>query len=272
MAARRIHIDCETYRTRNPAIIERLTKEAIEAQPAQNVAKYKKEVWGTQQAINERVSAAIAKTSCNPMYAEILTICGKTENNDELFSIDAMAQSEDIALNDFCEIAADLSDKNTIWTAFNGKRFDFMLLLNRMIKHRIRPPEHFPSYAGNWRGRIFDTMQRIPTADMFTSFVTACEMYGIDCKTAFWHDEPMNGGRVGEAFEAGEYQIIRDYCMNDVAHEEELYLAMTHNDTWGTYDTGNNGLSSLMEIINDDEMSPAYKWATALPIIKQLNY
>ena len=272
MAARRIHIDVETYRTRNQAVIDRLTKEAIEAIPAQNVAKAKKEEWHTEEAINERIACALAKTSVMPLYAEPLVICFKTEAEDSMYCIDAMDNSEKVLMQQFSEMVSDLSNENTIWTAFNGKKFDFMLLLNRMVRHRVRPPEHFPVYAGGWRGRIFDTMERIPTPDLYTSFVNACQAYGIECKTAMWNGEPMNGGRVGDAYESGEYDVIRKYCMDDVTHEEELYLAMTHNDTWGTYDTGRNDLSALVEIIADDELSPAYKWVTALPILKQLAY
>lgn len=272
MAARRIHIDVETYRTRNQAVIDRLTKEAKEAIPAQNVAKTKKDEWHTQEAINERIACALAKTSVMPLYAEPLAICLKTEAVDSEYIIDAMDQPEDRLMQQFSEIANDLSNENTIWTAFNGKKFDFMLLLNRLVRHRVRPPEHFPVYAGGWRGRIFDTMERMPTPDLYTSFVNACQAYGIECKTAMWNSEPMTGARVGQAYESGAYDVIRDYVKDDVYHEEELYLAMTHNDTWGTYDTGRIDLSALAEIIADDELSPAHKWATALPILKQLNY
>ena len=267
MAARRIHIDCETYRTRNQAVIDRIKKESIEATPAQSVAKAKKDDWHTDEAIAERVKCALAKTSVQPLYAEILTICIKTEGSFS-YTIDAMEQTELSALIEFTDIVGSLSNENTIWTAFNGKKFDFMLLLNSMVRHGVRPPEHFPVYAGGWRGRIFDTMERMPTPDIYTSFVSACEAYGIECKTSLWKGEPMNGSRVGDAYEAGEYQIIRDYCMDDVLHEEQLYLAMTHNDTWGTFDNGSNDLAVLSEIALDDDMSPAHKWAAAYPILK----
>lgn len=270
MKARRIHIDVETYKTRNQAVIDRLTKEAKEAIPAQNVAKAKKDEWNTQDAINERVACAIAKTSVMPLYAEPLAICFKTECDDSMYCIDAMDQPEHRLMQQFSEIVSNLTDENTIWTAFNGKKFDFMLLLNCFVRNRVRPPEHFPVYAGGWRGRIFDTMERMPTTDLYISFVKACEAYGIECKTAMWKDEVMNGGRVGEAYESGAYDVIRDYVKDDVYHEEELYLAMTHNDTWGTYDTGRHDLSSLAEIINDDELSPAFKWSFALPILKSI--
>jgi len=273
MAARRIHFDVESYRTRNQTVIDALTKEAINAVPAQNTAKYIKDEWHTKKSINERIACALAKTSCKPLHAEPLVICIKTESSD-LMTIDVMEQLERDALLIFTEFSSDMSDKNTIWTGFNIKGFDLPLLLNRMIKHNVRPPEYYPNYNGHsWQGRIYDSMERLPTPEkMAEKFKMSCEIYGLPCKTIVWADEPMCGSRVGEVYEAGDYQVIRDYCADDVINEEQLYLAMTHNDTWGTYDTGRNDLSALAEIIADDELSPAHKWATALPILKQLNY
>ena len=243
---RRIHLDIETYRTRNEQTIARLLKHATVKNPFAN---------------------ALADTSKNAMYAEILTICFKTENPDVVV-IDAMEQSEKSALVQFNEAVNDFADSNTIWSAFNGKGFDFPVLLNRMVRHGVRPSDHFPSYSRYWNGRIFDSMERFPVPKLMTSFSGVCEVYGLPCKTIVWRDEPMDGSKVGEAYESGEYQIIRDYCMDDVINEERLYLAMTHNDTWGTFDNGNNDLSALSEIANDDDMSPAHKWAAAYPILK----
>lgn len=81
----------------------------------------------------------------------------------------------------------------------------------------------------------------------------------------------MDGSRVGEAFELGEYQIIRDYVKDDVINEEQLYLAMTHNDRWGTYDTAiNDDLVVLKEIIDDAEMSHSRKWIASQGILNAL--
>jgi len=264
-AARRIHLDCETYRTTNSVLIDSIVDSETSKKPAHNVAKSVKDKWFTDEAINERVQKALDKTSVNPMYAEVLVTCCRTDEG-ELFTFDAMEQSEKESMIQFSRFMSEISDKNTIWTAFNGKRFDFSLLLNRMIRHRVRPPEHFPVYAGGWRGRIFDTMERLPTSEIFVSFKEACDIYGLNCKTTMWGNEPMGGARVGEAYRAGEFQLIRDYCAADTEHEEALYLAMTHNDTWGTYDVGDD-LSALSEIYHSDD-SPAYKWSAAAPILK----
>lgn len=273
MAARRLHLDIETYRTRNEALLTAISFEAANAKPAQNTAKDLKDVWDTQDAIEKRIDAAIAKTSCNPMYAEILTICVKTENADVLV-IDAMEQREENALIELEQFISDVADKDTVWTGFNVKGFDYPIILNRMIRHCIRPPEHFPKYNGrSWHGRIYDTMERLPSPVPFAcNFSTACQIYGLPCKTIEIEDGiTMSGSMVGQAFETGWYQIIRDYCADDVINEERLYLAMTHGDAWGTYETGGDAdLEFLKSLLEDNETSNAHKWIAAQSSIKAL--
>lgn len=269
MAARRVHIDIETYRTRNPATIDRLTKLAIEKRPPGNASKADKAAWDLEQAISERIGEALSKTAINPMHAEILVICVKTDADGSVYDFDAISRGQARALGEFVEYMESTTDENTIWSAFNGKRFDFAVLLNRMIQKRIRPPRHFPVYAGGWRGRIFDTMERLPTYELFTSFAEACEAYGLECKTTLWKGEPMTGARVAEAYEAGDGDIIIEYCKADVMHEEQLYLAMTHGDEWGTFDAQTDVMTAIAEIA-DADMPPAHKWAAALPLLKAI--
>lgn len=269
--ARRVHFDVETYRTRNESLIARLSFEAANARPSQNTAKAKKDEWDTKQAIDERIKTAIDKTAVNPLYAEILTVCLKTEDS-EIITVDAMNQSEQSAIQQLSEALNDLTDKNTVWVAFNGKRFDLPLLLNRMARFQVKPPEYFPVYAGRWYGRIFDTMERMPTYDPFISFSEACEVYGLPCKTIELDSSVyMTGSMVGNAYESGRYQLINDYCADDVINEERLYLAMTHNDTFGTFDKIiDDDLIVLKEIIDDTEMSHSRKWIASQGILNAL--
>lgn len=270
MLARRIHIDVETYRTRNARTLARLTKEAAERRPSSNTAKAEKERWDTAEAINARASKVINDTAKDPLHAEVLVIaCVLAGDVPRKACFDAMEQDERDGLVQFVEFCNMWAGPDTIWSAFNGKRFDFAVLLNRMIRHRIKPPDDFPVWSGyGWRGRVFDTMDKLPTYEPFTSFQEACESYGIECKSTEWNGEPMTGKRVGEAFDRGEFTLIRDYCMQDAIDEESLYLAMTHGDTWGTFDAGDDLAARLAEIDSDDEATPGQKWSAARPFLR----
>lgn len=266
--ARRIHLDIETYRTRNAAALSRITREAAEKRPNGNTAKSLKEAWDTTEAIAERVHDAISKTAVNPLLAEVLFIAAKIEDSP-VSMFEGMEQPEASMLFLFRDWVDEISGPETIWTAFNGKRFDFSVLLNRMTRHGITPPANYPIWEGRgWRGRVYDTMERLPTYDPFTSFSEACEAYGQPCKTVEWKGAPMSGTRVAEAFEAGEYAVIGRYCCQDAIDEEALYLAMTHGDTWGTFGLGDDLAERLMEIDQDPDASPGQKWSAARPFLR----
>ena len=272
MDARRLHIDIETCCSTDRQTYERVTKAAREKRPNGNASKIDKEQWDTPEAADARALAAIRKTAVDPLHAEILCIVATTGGTEGIRVFPCMDEDEAGSVSDFARWCDEVAGPSTIWSAYNGKRFDFAVLANRMTRHRVRPPDYFPVWDGRgWRGRVFDTMERLPTYDPFTSFTEACEAYGLECKTTMWKGEPMNGSRVQEAWEAEEFDLILDYCAADVLHEEQLYLAMTHGDTWGTFDVGKDTLSDLSELAQS-ELSPAQKWLAFVPLARSAGW
>jgi predicted PolB exonuclease-like 3'-5' exonuclease len=83
----------------------------------------------------------------------------------------------------------------------------------------------------------------------FVSLADVCEAYSIRCpKATEWKGEPMNGGRVGEAYEAGEHEVILEYCDEDTVITEALYLHITGNDTHSTFDRPDSIAAEIAEI------------------------
>ena len=253
--ARRITFDCETYQTRNPEIVDRITRQALEKQPAQNTAKDIKTEWNTTAAREARVREVLNKTAVDVLIAEILCACWRADG--EPYSVQGMFDgTEKSQLEKLAEELEEQSNANTIWVGHNIAGFDLAILLNGWRRNGLRPPTHFPEFInGRWRGRVYDTMHRIPCANGLglVSLKDACSAYRLTCpKGTLWKDEPMNGSRVAEAFEAGEYDLILEYCDEDVVINDLLYLHITGNDTHSTFDRPDGLAAAIAEIRASD--------------------
>lgn len=266
--ARVIHFDIETYRTTDPALVESILQEAIEKRPAQNTLKELKTLWDTTEAQEARAAEALSKTALDVTMAEVLVVCAM---RDEEYILRATSNGEGDEFELLSYAAATLglhADADTIWCGHNIEGFDLPILLNRWRRYRITPPEHFPTYAGRWRGRVYDTMLRIPTKSGFISLNEACARYDISmAKDTMWNGAPMTGARVAEAYEAGEHQLLRDYCAADVAMVCELYSVMTCGGTRGTYGTPDEVAAKVREI-EESHLSDGLK---AMAIVKVLD-
>jgi hypothetical protein len=244
-------------------------REAVEKRPAQNTLKELKTLWDTEEAIEARAQKALAQTALDVTLAEVLCVCATADGEPlcGLFAQRPEPIEEFVVLERAAEVLNEFSGPDTIWVGHNIAGFDLPILLNRWRRHRITPPEHFPAYSGRWMGRVFDSMLRIPTKTGFISLNEACARYGIPMqKDTIWQGEPMTGARVGEAFEAGEYALIAEYCMADVEMVGELYSVMTFGGTRGTYDTSDAVAEHVSEI-EASELSPAQKALAIVAIL-----
>lgn len=267
MKAKWVVIDIEAYQTTNPTIIERITEQAWNARPNHNTPKEEKLQWDTPESRDRRIASAITKTSLDPLFLEPLVICAKTDDM-EMMIFDAMEESVRSAVGIFAEFVNCYCDKGTIFAGHNVEGYDLPLLLMQFQRLGIAPPEVFPTYRrGRWRGNIWDTMGACPGRTPFTSLVDAAMAYGLAAKEMHWKGEPMSGSRVGEAYEAGEYQMIRDYCAQDVRDEANLFLAQTCGGAWGIGSRTDATAEQLTEIA-ESTLTPAQKWLAATPILQ----
>jgi len=271
--ARVIHFDIETYRTTDGALLDRIVQEAVVKRPAQNTLKEIKTLWDTTEAQDARAAEALSKTALDVTLAEVLVVCAMSD--DEYILQATVGGNEGCSTADEHDLlshaAAKLdlhADADTIWCGHNIEGFDLPILINRWRRYRITPPEHFPTYSGRWRGRVYDTMQRVPTKNGFISLNEACARYDISmAKDTMWNGAPMTGARVAEAYEAGEHKLLLDYCAADVAMVCELYSVMTCGGTRGTYGTPDEVGAKVREI-EESHLSDGLK---AMAIVKVLD-
>lgn len=248
MTARLVVFDIETYRTRDLRAIERIKREALDKRPPGNAKREDKLAWDSQAARIERAMEAIDKTAVNVLLAEVLCVGWRADGDEQSrwCGVDECRGLE--MLRDTWEHQ---TGSQTIWCGHNILGFDLPVLLNRWRRFGITPPTHFPQYNGRWIGRTYDTMTRTPCNNGLgmVSLDAVCAAYGVEgAKEMEWGGEPMCGARVGQVYEAGDFQAILDYCLLDVRVQETLYMVMTGNDTWGTYPREDDLAEQLAEI------------------------
>jgi len=243
MTAKTVTLDIETYRTTDQALVEGIRQQAILKRPARNTLKRLKECWDTEAARNERAADALAKTSVDPLLAEVLCVAVQYGNLEpRIWS--AMGGTDGIMLRGLAEELVECTDIETIWVGHNLKGFDLPILVNRFRRCGVVPPAHFPVPTGprHVRGRVYDTMLRVPSqnAQGYISLEAACAAYGLPAAKGAYALEDgrlLTGATVGSAFEAGEYELIEKYCMEDVAATYRLYQACTMEGRWGTWES-----------------------------------
>lgn len=259
--------DIETRATTRHAIIERITEQAWNARPLSNTLKEEKELWDTPAGREQRITRAIAKTAVDPLLAEPLCICASCQEG-EVIVLDGMERPAHKMILEIGDLIAEWCDRDTLFIGHNIEGFDLQLLLAQLQQYAIVPPQIFPTYRrGRWRGNIWDTMGACPGKTPFISLIDAALAYGFEAKRLMWRGEQMTGARVGEAYAAGDYQIIRDYCCGDVRDETALFLAQTCGGTWGIASRTDATAEQLTELA-ESALTPAQKWLASVPILQ----
>lgn len=229
--------DVETYRTREAEVVERLTREAIAKRPAESAKKDVKSQWDTSAARQARADEAVGSTSVDVTLAEVVCICAGAPGGEAEFT--CSGDDEVATLHRAADWLDNVAGPDTVWAGHNIAGFDLSILLNRWRRFGIRPPRHFPVYAGGrWRGRVFDTMTRIPSRSGFVSLEEACRMHRVPMRDVMWRGDAVDGSRVGALVDAGEWTVLEVYCGEDVAAEGRLYEALTLGGAWGCFDRG----------------------------------
>lgn len=267
MAAKRLVFDIETYRTRNQAVIDELTAEAINKRPAQNVQKELKLAWDTEQGRRGRVETALAKTSVNVMYAEVLCIAAAVDS-EEAVVFDGMSNPEAEMLVKFSDWVDNRTGAETTWIGHNITAFDLPVLLSRYRSLCLFPPMEFPVWTGRrWTGRVFDTMLRTPCENGMgmVSLEKVCRVLGMDSpksRYALEDGTPLDGSTVGLAYERGEYAAILAYSQADVEVERELYLRLTFGSARDCWECEDRSAEEIEAVRDQEGLSKEEKaWA-----------
>lgn len=244
-----IVFDIETYSTRDPRLIEEVREEAVQKRPAKNIAKEKKIQWDMEENRAARGAEAVSKTALDPMLASVLCVVYRVYGlspEPEDHYIDCMLpddlrggpnenghayQAEGEWLTELAEQWNSYAGPDTLWVGHNIEGFDLPVLLGAWLRHDIEPPAHFPRLShGRWRGAIYDTMAHYPNnCAGFVSLDKVSKALGLPtAKHREWDGAPMSGARVAAAYEAGETELIVNYCADDVVAEARVFERLTN--------------------------------------------
>jgi len=224
-----LFIDTETRPTSNDIYIEKIRQEIREKDPPRNLKRELKAMWDEPDYQEERFQEAYRKTALDVLWAELLCI-GYTVNDEPVKSINLWDFDEKkLFLSNFVKILSDLG-QNTIIIGHNIKRFDLPIIKNELARNRIYPP----GFCYEWK--VYDTMLKTPCSNGLgmVSLDNACLSMELgQAKTMEWQEELMSGARVWDAYQAGEYNLIAEYCRRDVDAVRSLFNALTFNGTIG---------------------------------------
>ena len=231
-----LFLDLETLPTDIEAVRARITLEARFKQPAQNVKKSIKAAWDTTEGVNLRVSEALNKTAVDPLLARPIVAAYACDYEDvQTLWLEPFAEG-------MAELVAIFNERigpNTTWVGFNHEGFDLGVLLNSWRRASVTIPFHFPRFLGRyWRGNTYDAMKRVPNANGlgYVSLDTCCEAFGLgSAKKVILNDTPMDGSRVKAAYDAGEKELLIEYCATDVVMLRKLMFVLTDEGAYLDY-------------------------------------
>jgi hypothetical protein len=268
VSARLLVFDIETRPTSRLKALERAMDAARNADPPSSMKAADKLTWDMEDEREKRAAAVLSGTMVDVAAAELLVVAWRADGHAWAGTA-RNVEEEKRLLELVVESWNECLGPETVIAGHNIKGFDLPVLLNRLRYHDVPPPKHFPVYRrGYWTGSVYDTMEGIPSKTPFISLESACARYGLgSAKNVHWNGAPMTGARVLEAFQAGAWEVLTEYCCADVEAEERLYLRMTAGDTWGTYNRGSELVKSLAAIEISD-MTPEQKTVAAGMLVR----
>ncbi len=268
-----IVFDIETYSTRSDALIEKVREEAVAKRPAQNLAKEKKIAWDTTEGRMRRGAEAVAKTALDPMLASVLVVAYSVDGQDCVTEVFASHDAERAGLENLAADWDDLIGPETLLVGHNIAGFDMPVLIGAWNRHDIEPPDFFPAFRrGKFFGNYYDTMEHIPNNRAgFVSLEDACRALGLpSAKSCTWEGLEMHGGRVAEAFERAQFDLLREYCLADVEAELRLFLRLTHGGNYGLSRKGDGIREALAPIWDNDALDRVQKKIASFDALNQM--
>lgn len=108
------------------------------------------------------------------------------------------------------------------WIGHYITGFDLRFIWQRSVVNRVKSEIEIPYKAKPWDNNVFDTcIEWKGTGSSSGSLDAICKAFGIPGKG------DMDGSKVYDAYLAGEYQKILDYCKDDVEKVRQLHKRMT---------------------------------------------
>lgn len=206
-----LYFDCETLPSDDPDAADRIA-ETVEApsnyKDADKIAAYKA----------EKAADILGKTSFDGWEGRIACIAWADAKGIE-FSASAHRDGEKAALETFFGALQEYRRSLTL-VGHNIIGFDIPFLTRRAIALGVKlPPSHiWPRAPKPWSDKVHDTMTMAMAGGQDrVSLDKLCRALGIPGKDGF------DGSMVADAWAAGEYERVRNYCLSDVRRVTQVH-------------------------------------------------
>ncbi len=208
----KLFFDLETIQTQDPVLIGDIVETISHPKTikkAESIAAWEKDK--KQQAIED----AVGKTVFDGGYGEIISFGYAIEDGQAK----VIQRSESLTEYDLLvEVAHVLNDlKAVTWVGHNITGFDLRYLWKRAVINKVYLGK-VPHDAKPWSQNVYDTMfEWAGTGNDKKSIDFVCKALGIKGKG------DMDGSKVYAAWQAGEYDKIGEYCIDDVEKTRMIY-------------------------------------------------
>lgn len=221
-------IDIETVPTDDPAVIAEI---AAGITPPKTMSKPETIAKWEAEERPSMIEEAVKKTAFDGTYGRIVCV-GWAYDDQEPVSMCGADERDllssfftDVALNTKPAYTGDKSGPGVIVCGHNVAGFDLRFLWQRAVINGLKPPYalHTAMKAKPWDKTIADTMLMwSPEYGKKISLDALCRALKVESPKG-----DMDGSKVWDAFKAGQFDRISDYCRGDVAAVRECYRRMT---------------------------------------------
>lgn len=212
-----IYLDIETIPTQSESVRAEI---AASITPPASMSKQETIAKWEAEKKPEAVKDAIAKTSFDGALGEICCIGVAVEDEDPItFDRSGVLSENGVIIAALSHINGNQPRTVTI-VGHNVVNFDIRFLWKRAIILGIKMPGWFPRDPKPWDISVFDTMVAFAGVRDTIGLDRLCHALGIPGKG------DMDGSKVAGLWERGEYQIIADYCRDDVERVRAVHKRM----------------------------------------------
>jgi len=216
-----LYLDIETIGTTDPEVIADLAAGISHPKTMSKPDTIAKWVAEEKPAA---VQEAVKRTSFDGTYGQIITIGYAVDDGE----VETVYQDDGVSERDILVLFADdirsiMYKTNTrpVLVGHNIHGFDLRFLWQRYIINGVKPPS-LPFQAKAWDSNINDTMVMWnPEREKRISLDKLCKALKVKSSK-----DGFDGSMVWDAFKAGEFEKIADYCKADVEAVRQCHTKM----------------------------------------------
>lgn len=211
-----LYLDIETIPTSYPDIIAEI---AAGITPPKTMSKAETIATWEAETKPGLVKEAVARTSFNGALGSVCVI-GWAWDDEPARSATIEKVSEATMFRAWVQLAGADADFGPKIVVGHNVTFDIRFLWQRAIVLGVQMPSWFPRDPKPWGRDTFDTMTAFAGVKDTISLDKLCKALGIPGKDDF------DGSMVADAWAAGEFDRISEYCRQDVERVRLIHRKM----------------------------------------------